>query len=189
MNAYCPELYEVVPGARFVMSVRDPRDIVASMIEVSNRKLQKKMQGYPQIPRDVKLMASSRDVESMASKLMTCYEPCLACRDPGFRARLLYVKYEDLVSDPSSVIADMQSWTGLDLSEFDPAGEWPRSLRDFDVDREIGTPYITEPYGKAITARSIGRYKNTLSVEETLTVERMCAPLMQAFDYLPSESS
>ncbi len=37
LSAHCPDLYDVVPSARFVMSVRDPRDIVASMIEVGKQ--------------------------------------------------------------------------------------------------------------------------------------------------------
>ena len=176
LGARCPELHEVVPSARFVMSVRDPRDIVASMIEVG--KQQEKMIGRNQYPRDV---------ERLASQVMACYRPCLACRDPGFRERLLNVKYEHLVNDPSSVIADIQSWAGLDLSEFDPAEAWPRSLRDFELYKAMGAPFAAELFGKAITPKPIGRYKSTLSAKEIATVERICAPLMNTFNYPPSE--
>ena len=130
-----------------------------------------------------------RDVARLASRVMSCYAPCLACRDPGFREKLHYVKYEHLVADPSSIIAEVQSWTGLDLSGYDPSKAWPRNMRKFDLDKALGAAFITESYGGPITSRSVGRFTNTLSAEETATVERICASLMQTFGYPPFESN
>ena len=171
----CPNLHEIMPDAKFIMSMRDPRDIVASLIEVGER--QQRIQGINQYPRDA---------DELASIVMRTYAPCLTCRDPGFDEKIRVVKYERLVTDPSSIIAKMEAWTGLDLSGFDPSTTWPRTRRDFSHDKET-SPFITEPYGEAITAQSVGRFTDTLSGEETATVERICAPIMQAFEYPPSE--
>ena len=176
LSRHCPDLHEIMPDAKFIMSMRDPRDIVASMIEVGKR--QQRMWGNNQYPRDADLLASL---------VMKAYAPCLTCRDPGFSEKLRVVKYERLATDPSSMIAKMESWTGLDLSGFDPSTTWPRTRRDFSHDKEA-SPFITEPYGEAITSKFVGRFTDTLSREETATVERICAPIMQTFGYPPSES-
>ena len=178
LGPHCPQLHEILPSARFVISVRDPRDSVASMIEVGTRQQEKG--GNNQFPRDV---------EKLASKVMSCYASCLASRDSGFKEKILYVKYERLVTDPSPIIEGMQSWTGLDLSRFDPFKPWQRTKFDFERSKASNGSFITEPYGQAVTSKFVGRYRNTLSVKETLTVERICAPIMQAFDYEPFESN
>lgn len=177
LSAHCPDLHEIFPDVKFIMSVRDPRDIVASMIEVGER--QQSMSGRNQYPRDV---------DELASRVIRLYAPCLKCRDPGFIENIRYVKYENLVADPSSIISKIGAWTGLDLSGFDPSTTWPRTARDFSADKE-GSPFITEPYGEAITTQFVGRFSDTLTTEETATVERICAPLMKTFDYPPSETT
>ena len=177
LSPYSPDLHEIMPDARFIMSMRDPRDIVASMIEVGER--QQRMWGNNQYPRDA---------DGLASLVMKTYAPCLTCRDPGFNEKLYVVIYERLVTDPSSIIAKMETWAGLDLSGFDPSTTWPRTKRDFSREKEA-SPFITEPYGEAITSNLVGRFTDTLSGEETATVERICAPIMQAFGYPPSEAA
>ena len=176
LSGRCPGLHEIMPNAKLIMCMRDPRDIVASMIEVGER--QQRMWGNNQYPRDA---------DRLASIVMKTYAPCLGCRDPGFREKLFVVIYERLVTDPSSIIAKMESWASLDLSGFDPSTAWPRTRRDFSHDKEA-SPFITEPFGEAITSKFVGRFTDTLSGKETATVERICAPIMQIFGYPPSES-
>lgn len=172
LGPQCPMLYELLPNAIQVMVVRDPRDIIASMIEVGKK--QEGMGKPNQYPRDIK---------QLAGRLINHYQPAMTCNTPGFKDSMLYIRYEDVVSNIQSVIDRIQKRTGLDLSGFDPENAWQRSHRSFDASAAEKDAFMTESYGKSITTSSLGRFSDTLAHGEVEQIEYMCAPLMKLFHY------
>lgn len=95
------ELLEILPGARFVFCVRDPRAVVASMLEVGKR-AKEKGQTSPGYTRN--LYSAIRTIK--------------ATNDAGFRAaarseRVLTVVYERLVDQPERETTRICEFLGL----------------------------------------------------------------------------
>jgi len=84
-----PELMELLPNSRFIMVVRDPRAIVASMLQVGRRASKK----------GVKVQEFTRNIDAAIKYIKQCM-------DAGFKAaanspdHFLTVVYENVVRDP-----------------------------------------------------------------------------------------
>jgi len=100
-----PDVFELLPDTKFVVSVRDPRDVVASLIKVGER-MRDGGQDNWYVGRDMKRFA--RDYKSF-------YQRALKEQDPAFRDNLLFIKYENLVARPDTERAKIVEFTGLDL--------------------------------------------------------------------------
>jgi hypothetical protein len=74
-----PQLHELVPEAKFVIIVRDPRDTVASAVTAQARGANEFEDDMPQ---------------EIASTLFDYYAACLSCQSQGFRHNTIYVRYE-----------------------------------------------------------------------------------------------
>jgi len=173
-----PAVHELIPDARFLISVRDPRDIITSQVEVGQRQV---LQGQPnRFPRDI--IALSKENRQY-------YMPSVANIDPIFRSKVLYVRYEDLTQDIESQLKRIREFTGLSLSGYAPKSDWTNNGRDFKSEHKAGDPYINELYGKGISSSRVQRYLNVLTPAEIATVETECAPLFQEFGYQTGEQA
>ena len=86
------DLAELYPDAYFIQLLRDPRAIVASMLKVGRRARKKgiQTQGY------------TRSIAEAASYLSKCYAYGMAFQSRK-NAKLLTIKYEDLVKNPEAL--------------------------------------------------------------------------------------
>lgn len=170
-----PELHELIPEARFVLIVRDPRDTVASLIKVSERMGDR---AHP-------LSGFGRDMRRYARYYRSFYRPAFNYRDTGFRENLCVVKYEDLVLQTTSVLDQLQDFTKLKLGQFDPGDPWKRSRINYDalVSHEEHRPCFSELRGKPLSAARVGVYREALSPDELQAVERECADYLERFRY------
>ena len=85
------ELLRLFPGARFIHVVRDPRAVVASMLEVGRKARQ----------RGVRLQPFTRDVRAAVRHVKECYGA--GCRAQELAPdRVLTVVYERLVATPAA---------------------------------------------------------------------------------------
>jgi len=172
-SRWAPLLNDILPDIRFIITVRDPRDVITSMIDVGERQ-----------ERDGRKNQYQRNAEQLSQKFMSYYAPTFQCRTQQFLDKLLVVRYEDIVTAPQETVAFIQAATGIDLSGFDPSVPLPSNARDADKSGRFGKGYYaTGLASKGITDSSVGRYKEKLTLEEMQTIERICAPLMQAFRY------
>ena len=170
-----PALAELLPDARLILIVRDPKDTIGSLIEVGKKSAEQgKRNNFPSV------------TDKLISFYRSFYEPSLSCRESSFRARLHLVRYEDLVRDPASEIARLEDFTGLSLRGFNPDGEWSRQQVDFAKDRGNNNPWITELNGGAVSESRLGRYREVMSEAEAAGIERACAHIMDAFGYRSS---
>jgi hypothetical protein len=176
MSVMFPAVFELLPEARFLISVRDPRDIACSQIEVGEKQRQ---QGQN--------IRFPRDVTRLSQENRHYYLPSMTFQHPRFRDQVLFVRYEDLVQQPDTQIDRIRAFTGLALDDYNPAEFWAGGGRDFRSDHESGDPYINELYGKGVSTSRVGRYQELLTPGEIRAIETECAPIFSAFGYKPDQ--
>ena len=166
------DVADLCPEARFLISVRDPRDQVVSELDVGRRQIEKGM---------TNALVANRDIAGLARLFNRYFEPILEVRS-RHPERFLIVRYEELVSTPDAVVERQRAFTGLEYKNFDPnAPEWPRVALDWDVYGEL--PSATPYYGKKIVDSRVGRHREVLSQSEIRAVDELCGELMGVFGY------
>lgn len=186
------DAYELMPDARFVVIARDPRDQVASEFAVTRRRLKQPADAEHAAGRRFASMISfARRVElhqivklrrfgALARRYVAYYAPILD-HLRGRSDRILLVHYEDLVDDPARVVEQLEAFTGLDLSEYDPTRDW-QSLGDsywaYGVSAD-DTPH----YGKSVERSRVGAYREAMSERQARRVQRVCAHTANALGY------
>lgn len=171
LTPHCLAALDLIEDCKAVISVRDPRDIIASQLEIALKE-----------GRIAAGQHREADVQRLAVEVMRAYENCLKAK-PDRRGRLRLQRYEDLVSSPREVVAGLADFAGLDLSGFDPNNAWARSLRDFEADRAAGSAYVTELFGKGVSDQRVGHYRRILRPADVRIIEAVCRPLMSVFRY------
>jgi hypothetical protein len=164
LSLFFEEALDVFPDARFLATIRDPRDQIGSEWRVVERR-----QGSPE---DLRILRE-RDFETLARHYVHYYEPILAAMDRA-PERIHLQEYEQLVTRPREAVAELEAFTGLDLQDFDPQAAWPRVADTFwGFKSPSDTPY----YGQAIEPRRVGSYAESMSEDEARRVELACAPV------------
>lgn len=179
LTALFPPLAALLPEAKFVVSIRDPRDIVASLLAVGERFEQagNKAVGFP----------AGRDMRRLAAHIRSYYAPISrAVMDRTLRLgqRVRFVRYEDMIRDTDAVLRGLESFTGLSLAGFDRNAAW-RNLEgaDSEASHALRQPWRTEFHGRGMSADSIGRWAEVLSLEEARQIEQHCRDMLERWRY------
>ncbi|WJW75200.1 sulfotransferase [Thiohalobacter sp. IOR34] len=174
-----PALHDLLAAAgedaRFFIIVRDPRDVAASLVRVGERLRAKGDSEGATLPRDM---------EQLGSYYMKCYMPALAHQDKDYQARITLIRYEDLVRDPEPVIAKLRQASGLALNLFDPGSDWRKTAIDFKSLEKEKNAWLSPLWGKGLSNRRVGAYRNILNEQEIRALEKICAGPLKTFGYL-----
>jgi hypothetical protein len=123
LTMYWPHLYELIPDAWFLMMIRDPRDVIASMISVGER--QKELgQDY---------LFTDRNILRLCEHFVAFYRPAFEVSDEGFRDRLAVVHYENVVTDPRTALEHVTGFTGIPFDSIDPEAAPDTGIVNLDV--------------------------------------------------------
>lgn len=143
------ELAAMLPEARFVHIIRDPRDTVLS---------QKEAFGLPPILAALRWKANLEKHRDCAQLLST--------------SRYTSVHYEELVTDPKRAIQRLCDFLRIEFRPemLDPAGREKRGFASFETHKLRTLENVT-------TSR-IGRYKGGMSAVDIAVVEHFCGELM-----------
>ena len=155
-----------------MISVRDPRDIVASYIKI----------GHRQAGRGMVTKYTKRNLDFICGKITTSYQPFLAMPTPG---DIAVISYERLVTDAKRELQRVAADAGLPLRV--EAIEKARWLEE--EHRHLAETWITELEGRPPTPESIGSFQTLLTNEEVGFVEERCRALMERFGYAPAFAS
>jgi hypothetical protein len=157
MVDYIDEVLAVMPEAKFVWLVRDPRDVAAS---------------------------SRKSVFSPYHPVLTA-QLWVEQQEKGFAAlerlgegQVHLLRYEDLVSEPEKGVRALSEFLGEPFE--------PRMLEHHRSSAAKRSAELSESWrstGKPISAESVGRHAAALTPEETAQVELVAAPLMRRFAY------
>jgi len=176
-HALCiPEITRLLPNSRFIHIIRDPRDVVTSLLAVS------RTWGTAWAPKDAMNAAGLwvdhvRSVREAARSLSA--------------SQFHQITYEDLSRAPEDALSGIAGFLQLDWDRSDIGraveDNRPNSAHTTriplygEVARRVG-PVVREPEGFVRTAR-VGAWRSELSFPQTLAVWRVCRRLMEEVGY------
>lgn len=168
-----PQLFELVPEAKFVITMRDPRDIMASMIEVGKRMKKQGQQHFFQ----------QRDIEHLSNYIKTFYAATLNNQDQTYRNRCLIIRYEDLVNNTTDIKQRLSAFTGLNM-DFNETNILDKNATNIsNKNQPRYQPWFTPNNEKEINNSSIGRYKTVLKADEIKQANLYCSDILNLFQY------
>lgn len=142
---YFPELNELYPGmCKFIVMVRDPRDAIASFLKI------KRDEGF--------------NVTEFTGQFISSYTNFMQWYNiVNDKSNVLFIKYEELLTDTNMVMQKLRDFTGLEL-DFDPTIEGWDSKRG-------SSEYASVLDGKPIDPSNIGKYVYQLDKDELKFIE------------------
>jgi len=151
------ELCDSIPEAYCLLVLRDPRAIAASMKTVAGKYF---AAGLRPPPFCASVAASIKDINET-------WRPGFEAMEGRDRIKIVY--YEDLVSDPETVIKGICRFAGL---SYEPAMVQPRPLDDRQTHVSDQFWYTQTELARPITAGKRDDYKVVLSDMEIALIER-----------------
>ena len=160
-NDPVPDLaWELYPAAREVVLVRDPRDVLVSVLASSRKR------GERPPPADPARWVD----EDFGPRIAAVLDSWQRRRD-----RALLVRYEDLMTEPHATLAGVLEYAGLD------AGSDAVSAMLASSDRAV--PGMEEHRTTASASASIGRWRRDLDPALAERCERAVGDAIAAFGY------
>jgi hypothetical protein len=159
LSPHIGTLAQILPETKFVLSVRDPRDVVASRITVMRKE-------------NANAAIGEHEIARICQEFNGCYAP-LAKSAELFRGRALLVPYEGL--SRSGDLKPVEDFMGI-ACRADRL--WQSDLTDVNA-LHGKSAWHTAQYGKPLNPDSIGSYATQLTPAQIELVNRLCAPLMQ----------
>lgn len=172
-----PELAELLPRAKFVCVVRDPRDVIASMVRVGQKL------GTHAASDAMGRLFQARDMTALSRHVMSFYRPVIKNAADGLRGRLLFLRYEDLVAEPGAAVQKLRGFTGIALGTYDAATEPDTGRVNYRQLDEYRSAWSTEQYTGKVTDSRIGAHAEVLDEAECLEIAKQCAGFMHRFGY------
>jgi hypothetical protein len=173
-----PDLHELLRNkAKFIVSVRDPRDTVVSMMKVGERMRQQNIAHQ--------LASLGRNVQVFAQMYNTYYANLFNRLTPELKPHVLFIRYEDVVQKLPEVMEALKDFTGLTF-HYDPHSTWQ------NMDEETFKKGEVDPFAKSfdsglhrkpLSKEAVGRHAEMLTPEESGIVGQQCSKLMQIFQY------
>lgn len=171
-------LAHLLPEARFVLVIRDPRDTISSMLEVARRHEERS------VPSP--LSELGRNMERLSSLLLRYYQDPYA-HPEHLTGRLMTVRYEDIVTDGRQTLAALERFTGISLSESGLAAPDPKIVsgawQSIQSDAAYSGAFWSANWMGPVNADSIGRHRQSLTSAEIAAIERCCDGLGRKFRY------
>lgn len=175
-----PLLARWFPAMKFLVVVRDPRDIVASIIDVGERHAERNARSP--------LVRMGRDMDQLCRYTRTFYVSALRAMDT-FKQRIKTVKYEAVVRNPEAAIPALAAFAGVSLASeaVDDADAWNAGTLFMDAGaRErnaVGAGFWSPLYTEAISTARIGRHREMLTGDEIAKIESHFADFNKAYRY------
>jgi hypothetical protein len=170
-----PFLNELVPEARFVCSVRDPLDAIASLVTVGEKE---QLEG-------VRTVLAKRDMVRLSNIFKAYYAPLLNSRNRSLLQSTIFVRYEDTVLNTDAVVQHLREFTGLKLDAVAPErGIEPGNVDFSNVSKEQSR-WLTGLFGKPVSSGSVGKHRDVLTRTEIETVRSECSDFIEVFRMEP----
>lgn len=159
LSGHISTLAQLVPETKYVLSIRDPRDVVASRLTVMRKD-------------NPNAAIGDQDIARICQEFNHSYAALIKTGEL-FRGRALLVPYEGL--SRSGDLGPVESFMGITCH---PDKVWKSELTDVNA-LHGKSSWHTEQYGKPLNAGSIGNYSRILSQPQIALVLQHCGPLMQ----------
>lgn len=156
---YLDVLKDVLPPHKLIVLVRDPRDVLASMKNVTAKKKQK------------------WNVKEAAKELANYYYQIEIHQQRADKGSI-FLRYEDIVIGQTTILQDFlqQKNENVAFTQADAS-----AMRDR---LDVSDPFFSELYLQPTTSEKIGGYTNILSGNEIYYIESAYSGVMQRWGYL-----
>jgi protein-tyrosine sulfotransferase len=179
LTRHFPEIRALFPTMKFIVVVRDPRDVIASMRSSSDRVKGANVQTA---------MSGLNSIEDFCRHYESYYAHTyrnLATMKPMMQT----VRYEDMIGNPVAAFAPLGAFTGaeFDLANVGAVDEHAASAINFDRDKRAadtaGGAFFSELYSKPLSRERIGRFAESLSPADIAEIEKRLAWFGRTFRY------
>lgn len=166
--------------ALFIINVRNPLDIIASIVEVGERH---RKDG---IRSEQSLMG--RDMYMLSNFVKRYYISSFDVNNP-VHDRILFVRYEDMMSDVKKECERIGSFCGLTFptGKLHALGDENAGSANMDPEIRLQDPFSgafwSELYNKNLSTQRIGRHTEVLTAGEIDKVKKYCADFNQVYKY------
>jgi hypothetical protein len=169
-----PLLGEMFPSMKFIVVVRDPRDVIASMKSAREHHVRERVGS---------VLVSKDTIRKMCSYFMSFYEDVLDWNDP--RRRI--VRYEDVMRDPRGAIAAIGTFCGgrYDLDRVSTFTDEDAAAPNLDSEQHdrLTRPFWSQLWRKDLSVERIGSYRETLTGQEVAEIEATLRAFGTRFKY------
>lgn len=178
LTKYFNELVELNKtfNLQFIVLVRDPRDIICSLLDWGERASYAGQTHQFQLENLDKMIVSVNDFYKRIYKIPKNILDEQFC----------FIRYEDLVCYTNATLNQLTQFTGLRFRSPDHSRLWERSLINFKDENLPMKNSITRLYGQPISNGSVNHYREKLSSEQIERIEKGCSVLMNKYGYKKS---
>ena len=156
--------------SKYLIMVRDPRDVIASMIRVGEK---------AQEMDDAGAALLTRDIDNLCDIYLHTYFPAFACKRADYQTSLCPIRYEDLVNNPKDTLDVIRQFSGLKLKNYKANADWVHN----EIDMTHESPWTSDLWGKSISNARLNSYKEVLTPDEIAIIEKKCAGPLKDFGY------
>lgn len=173
---YTDSVIELCPNAKYVVLVRDYRDLIVTW-------------------RKRGMMQKKKNAAFLSQVWCLAYQnvlPYLKTKDPRF----LLVRYEDLVTKPEAELMRICAFLGKtycpEMLNFRHTFQQIVAQKEGQAIADSGLPYTAKKkdhqsgLAKPVTNENVGIWKKILSDQDLTIADWVCQPVAQFFDYEPS---
>ena len=179
LTPHFADIGEMFPQIRFVVVMRDPRDVIASMREVARRH----RQGGVQSPH------SSATTIADFCRQYGSYYGALLHNQEKIADRLIFVRYEDAVTAPQETITKIgdligASYVADEITHFNEEHAGSNYLnKDKRLKDTFSGAYWSDMYTKDISSEKIGSFQHSLTPVEIEEIQSRLNAIGKWFRY------
>ena len=166
LNLFYPEIF-------YIMTIRDPRDTVASMINVGIK--QEKLKMKNQFPRKI---------EYLCNKINGSYRLLFDKKQKNFlKENVQIIKYEDFIENSYTSLSKIINKFSINIQYSKNSNIWGRSSNVYNKNQSTDNPYKSDLWNKPINSSRIGIYKDLLKKSEIDEISFLCKDIISIFNY------
>ncbi|MGB3404471.1 MAG: sulfotransferase [Microcoleaceae cyanobacterium] len=177
LSRYFPDLFELIEDVKFLITIRDPRDTIASLIQVGER-MQKQSQ-----TRHLTPLFTQRNISEYLNFYLSAYVSAWNHPHPQFKQKICYLKYEYLVENPQAALKNLSQFTGLPLETINLQQDWQRNLVPHAQLKDAAQSFNSLLYNQGISRDRIRHYPQVLTPEEIQFLQTEGKNIFQQFNY------
>jgi len=175
LSSVIPLVAEVLPEARFIISVREPKDTITSILKVGERQRHFGLR--------IKSPRAKRDIGKLCKTYNAAYLPSLRAAR-RIAEQLLYVKYEDVSLDGDAAMEPVWSHCGISPGNVARTEEVRRTSHFEAISKHhYWRTYLTELSGRLISRASVNSHRQMLTSDEIGRVDWRCRRVRRTFGY------